>query len=110
MPPPENRPPLPDEAATCAPFLAAQIAIIKPEVIVALGKVALERLIDQDVGGITRVRGQWFEHRGVPVQATFHPAYLLRNPNAKRPVWEDMLAVLARLGLKPPARGSRAPA
>ncbi len=108
--PPENRAPLPDEAATCTPFLAAQIAIIKPQVIVALGKVALEGLIAQEVPGITRVRGQWFDYRGIPVLATFHPAYLLRNPNAKRPVWEDMLAVLARIGLKPPPRGSRDPA
>ncbi len=108
--PPENRAPLPDEAATCTPFLAAQIAIIKPQVIVALGKVALEGLIGQEVPGITRVRGQWFDYRGIPVLATFHPAYLLRNPNAKRPVWEDMLAVLARIGLQPPPRGSRDPA
>lgn len=108
--PPENRAPLPDEAATCLPFLAAQIAIIKPEVIVALGKVALEGLVAQEVAGITRVRGQWFDYRGIPVLATFHPAYLLRNPAAKRPVWEDMLQVLARLGRQPPPRGARDPA
>lgn len=99
--PPENRNPLPDEASTCRPFLEAQIRIVRPEVIVTLGKVALEELIGQPVKSITRARGQWFDFRGTPVKATFHPAYLLRSPSAKRPVWEDMQDVMARLGLEP---------
>jgi DNA polymerase len=100
--PPDNRTPLPDEATTCLPFLEAQIAIIKPAVIVALGKTALEWLVGDLKGGITQLRGRWFEHRGVPVMATFHPAYLLRSPAAKRPVWDDMQEVMRRLGLSRP--------
>ena len=103
--PPGNRAPLPDEAETCLPFLRAQVAIVQPEVIVTLGRVALEWLLGEKVPSITRARGRWFEYRGIPVKATFHPAYLLRNPAAKRPVWEDMKDVLARLGL--PVPGSR---
>jgi len=97
--PPENRAPLPDEAATCKPFLEAQIAAIQPEVIVTLGKVALEELVGSRIGSITSVRGHWFDYRGLPVKATFHPAYLLRNPAAKRPVWDDMQDVMDRLGI-----------
>jgi len=102
--PPGNRTPLPEEAATCLPFLRTQIAIIKPEVIVALGKTALEGLLGPLSGGITALRGRWFETQGIPLKATFHPAYLLRNPAAKAPVWEDMKDVLGRLGLPVPAR------
>jgi DNA polymerase len=102
--PPGNRTPLPDEAATCLPFLRTQIAIVKPEVIVALGKTALEGLLGPLAGGITALRGRWFETQGIPLKATFHPAYLLRNPAAKAPVWEDMKDVLGRLGLPVPTR------
>ncbi len=105
--PPGNRAPLPDEAETCLPFLRAQIAIVQPEVIVTLGRVALEWLLGEKVPSITRARGRWFAYRGIPVKATFHPAYLLRNPAAKRPVWEDMKDVLDRLGLPVPRRGRR---
>ncbi|MDQ7005970.1 MAG: uracil-DNA glycosylase [Acidobacteriota bacterium] len=105
--PPENRAPLPDESATCLPFLHEQIRIIQPEVIVTLGRTALEGLLGEPVRSITRARGRWFRVKGVPVMATFHPAYLLRNPAAKRPVWEDMQEVLARLGLSPPPRQGR---
>lgn len=104
--PPGNRAPLPDESATCLPFLHEQIRIIQPEVIVTLGRTALEGLLGEPVRSITRSRGRWFRAAGVPVMATFHPAYLLRNPTAKRPVWEDMQEVLARLGLSPPPRQS----
>ncbi|HHN75214.1 MAG TPA: uracil-DNA glycosylase, partial [Acidobacteria bacterium] len=104
--PPGNRAPLPDESATCLPFLHEQIRIIQPEVIVTLGRTALEGLLGEPVRSITRSRGRWFRAAGVPVMATFHPAYLLRNPAAKRPVWEDMQEVLARLGLSPPPRQS----
>lgn len=97
--PPENRTPLPDESASCSPFLFAQIATIQPEVIVALGRTALEGLTGREQEGITKLRGRWFEHQGIPVIATFHPAYLLRNPAAKKPVWDDMQAVMQRLGL-----------
>lgn len=101
--PPENRKPLPDEMAACLPFLEAQIAAVSPEVIVALGATALEALLGRQAP-ITRVRGQWMEWRGVPLMPTFHPSYLLRNPAAKREVWLDIQAVMARLGLPPPGR------
>jgi DNA polymerase len=103
--PPENRKPLPDEIAACLPFLEAQIAAVSPEVIVALGATALEALLGRQAP-ITRVRGQWMEWRGVPLMPTFHPSYLLRNPAAKREVWLDIQAVMARLGLPPPGRKS----
>lgn len=97
--PPDNREPEPDEEASCLPYLRAQIRIIKPEVIVTLGRVPLAALLQQRLPGITKLRGQWFHYEGIPLLATFHPAYLLRNPAAKRPVWEDMQAVMQKLGL-----------
>ncbi len=102
--PPENRTPLPDEASTCLPFLEAQIAAIRPEVLVALGRTAAQWLSGVEFASITRERGRWLEHRGIPVKVTFHPAYLLRNQAAKRPVWDDMQDVMERLGLPKPAR------
>ena len=102
--PPGNRTPLPDERAMCLPFLKEQIRIIAPEVIVTLGRTALEGLLGETVPSITRARGRWFRAEGVPVLATFHPAYLLRNEQAKRPVWEDMQEVMSRLGLEAPRR------
>lgn len=101
--PPKNRTPLPDEVAACLPFLEAQIAAVSPEVIVTLGGTALEALLGSQ-GPISRVRGRWLTWRGVPLMATFHPSYLLRNPGAKRDVWQDIQAVMARLGLVPPGR------
>ena len=101
--PPGNRDPAPDEQATCLPFLRAQIGIIRPEVIVTLGRVPLMALLGERVPGITRVRGTWYSYEGIPMMPTFHPAYLLRNASAKRPVWEDMQAVMQRLGLPAPA-------
>jgi len=90
--PPENRAPLPDEAATCIPFLHQQIETIKPKVIVCLGSVAFQYLLETDQK-ISAMRGQWQEFRGIKVMPTYHPAFLLRNPDAKRPVWEDMKKV-----------------
>lgn len=100
--PPENRAPMPDESAACISFLFTQIALLEPEVIVALGRTALEGLAGPQTEGITKLRGRWFEHQGIPVIATFHPAYLLRNPAAKKPVWDDMQAVMRQLGLAAP--------
>ena len=96
--PPDNRAPQPDETAACTPFLYRQIEIIAPRVIVALGAPATQALIGSSTG-ITKLRGTFREYRGIPVMPTFHPAYLLRNPAAKKEVWEDMqqvMAVLAR--------------
>ncbi len=102
--PPNNRDPEPDEVHACEPFLRAQIAAIKPKVIVTLGKWASQTLL-QTAMPITRLRGTWSKYDGTPVMPTYHPAYLLRNPEEKRPVWEDMKAVLGFLGRPVPERG-----
>ena len=95
--PPGNRTPLPDEVATCRPFLYGQIDAIKPKVIVALGKPATSLLLGRDVP-ITRVRGNWFEYRGIPLMPTLHPAYVLRQytTEVRGQVWNDLKAALAR--------------
>jgi len=94
--PPGNRKPEKDEAGTCEPFLFRQIASIKPKVIVCLGATAMESLLGLK-GGITRLRGQWYDYKDIKVMATFHPAYLLRDATKKREVWEDMKLVKAEL-------------
>jgi uracil-DNA glycosylase family 4 len=87
--PPQNRNPEPDEVDTCEPFLFRQIDIIKPKVIVALGKFGAQTLL-KTLEPISKLRGRVFEYRGSKLIPTFHPAYLLRNPSSKREVWEDM--------------------
>ena len=87
--PPENRQPEPDEIATCAPFLRRQIAAIRPVLICLLGGCAAQSLLNT-TESISRLRGRFFESQGIRVLPTFHPAYLLRNPEKKREVWEDM--------------------
>jgi len=96
--PPENRNPEPDELDACRPFIRRQVELIKPKVIVTLGRFALQSLTEKAYG-ITSVRGQWLEYNGVKVMPTYHPAYLLRNPAAKKDVWADMKKVMAELGL-----------
>lgn len=103
--PPENRAPEPDEVETCSPYLLRQIEVIKPKVIVCLGAVAAKTLL-QTNRGITQFRGQWLEWRGHKLMATYHPAYLLRNPNAKGEVWKDLQKVMAELGLQLPKKKS----
>ncbi len=90
--PPENRNPEPDEILACQPFLESQIRAINPKVIVALGKFSAQWLL-KTAEPITRLRGRVGEFQGVKVMPTYHPAYLLRNPGAKREVWEDMKVV-----------------
>jgi uracil-DNA glycosylase len=90
--PPGNRNPDPDEVETCEPFLFQQIDLIKPKVIVALGKFAAQALLRTE-DPISRLRGRVFDYRGAKLIPTFHPAYLLRNPASKREVWEDMKLV-----------------
>ena len=94
-----NRKPRPEEMATCLPYLREQIEIIQPRVLVALGATAVEGLTGQTLP-MARLRGRWHDFGGVPLMATYHPAYLLRNqaPGEKRKVWEDMLMVLERIG------------
>ena len=90
--PPGNRNPEPDEVGTCEPFLFEQLGIIQPRIVVALGKFAAQSLL-RTTEPITKLRGRVFEWRGASLIPTFHPAYLLRNPPAKREVWEDMKKV-----------------
>lgn len=97
-----NRPPEPQEMAYCLPFLLAQLEIVQPEVIIALGNTAIEGLLGHDPKRrIGKIRGQWMEFEGTALLPTFHPSYLLRNQSlrTKRMVWEDMLAVMARLDM-----------
>jgi uracil-DNA glycosylase len=93
-----NRPPTPEEMQTCLPYLAEQIDIIQPKVLVALGATAVEGLIGTR-GTMRELRGRWHSHLETPLMITYHPSYLLRNqaPSEKRKVWEDMLQVLERL-------------
>lgn len=100
--PPDNRTPLPSEAQACAHFLVPQIHAVAPKVIVALGRCAAENL--QCVPPAGKWRGVWGEWRGVPVMPTYHPAFLLRSPEFKKPVWEDLKAVLHALGRSLPQR------
>jgi DNA polymerase len=95
--PPQNRNPEPDEIDTCEPFLFRQIDLIKPKVIVALGKFGAQTLLRTEEP-ISRLRGRVFDFRGAKLIPTFHPAYLLRNPASKREVWEDMKLVKRLLG------------
>jgi DNA polymerase len=97
--PPNNREPEKDEIETCLPFLEEQIRIIDPEVICTLGRIAAQALLMKDFH-MTQERGQWFSYVDIPVMPTFHPAYLLRNPSAKRQVWEDAQKIMKRLGLE----------
>jgi DNA polymerase len=95
--PPQNRNPEPDEILACQPFLEEQIRAIRPKVLVGLGKFGAQWLL-KSAEPITRVRGRLGSYEGIAVMPTYHPAYLLRNPAAKKDVWEDMKQVLSLLG------------
>jgi uracil-DNA glycosylase len=101
--PPENRTPEPDEVQTCSPYLLRQIDVINPKVIVCLGAVAAKALLETN-RGVSQYRGEWQEWRGRKLMATYHPAYLLRNPAAKSEVWKDLQKVMAELGLALPKK------
>jgi uracil-DNA glycosylase len=103
--PPENRNPEPDEIEACEPFLRAQLAAIRPKVIVALGKFAAQTLL-RDTTAISKLRGRWSEYEGVKLMPTFHPAYLLRSPDEKKKAWEDLQQVVKELGRTVPGRGA----
>ena len=98
--PPENRKPEDDEVATCSPYLYRQLDVLAPKAIVCLGGVAAQTLL-KTKDPISRFRGNWFDFRNTKLLATYHPAYLLRNPNAKGEVWKDLQKVMSYLGLKP---------
>jgi DNA polymerase len=100
--PPGNRNPQPDEIASCEPFLIAQLDIIKPKAICALGTFAAQTLLKTKTP-ISRLRGHWHAYQDIPLMPTFHPAYLLRNPGEKKVVWADIQLVMARLGSSSPS-------
>jgi DNA polymerase len=101
--PPNNRDPEAEEIQTCLPFLEKQLAIVRPEVICTLGRIAAQSLLGREFK-ITQERGKWFSFKGIPLMPTFHPAYILRIPSEERPlkrqVWEDVQKIMGRLGLK----------
>jgi DNA polymerase len=101
--PPGNRDPQPQEVTACLPFLQAQLALVRPEVICSLGKHSAHALLGCK-DPISRLRGRFFEYRGVPLLPTFHPSYLLRSPEEKRTAWKDLQLVMQRLGLPAPAQ------
>lgn len=94
--PPKNRDPLPEEIAACEPFLKRQLVSLQPQVIVTLGLFAAQTLLDTSQS-ISSLRGHWRSYEGFAVLPTYHPAFLLQNPAAKREVWEDMKQVMNRL-------------
>ena len=97
--PPANRTPLPHEVANCRGFLDRQLSLIRPEYICCLGTVAAQTLLQTDTP-IGRMRGKFLDYQGIPVMCTYHPAYLLRNPAAKKDVWEDMKLLMRKLGIE----------
>jgi DNA polymerase len=96
--PPGNRNPLPHEAGNCRRFLLRQLELVDPEFICCLGAVAAQNLLEttQPIG---KLRGRFHQWRGIQVLCTYHPAYLLRNPDAKRPTWEDLQLLMNAMGL-----------
>lgn len=101
--PPGNRQPLPNEAANCREFLDRQLELVRPKFICCLGACAAQNLLGTTMG-IGRLRGRFHDYRGIPVVCTFHPAFLLRSPERKRDVWDDMKRLLERMGRPVPGR------
>jgi DNA polymerase len=101
--PPENRTPDAVEVAHCLPFLERQIAIIRPEFLCLLGRVAATALLDTMLP-LGRLRGKWHRYRGIPTIVTYHPSYLLRSPDEKKKAWEDLQLLMQAMGLKVPPR------
>lgn len=100
--PPENRNPEPDELDACRPYIRRQVELIRPRVIVALGRFGLQSLLEKSYA-ISSVRGKWLDYEGIKLMPTYHPAYLLRTPAAKKEVWADMKKVMAELGIEFPS-------
>ncbi len=96
--PPGNRDPETDEMLTCMPVLLRQIELVRPEVIVALGRISAQSLL-ATTRSLSKLRGSWHDYQGIPLLATYHPAYLLRNPASKKSAWEDLQMVMKRLDL-----------
>lgn len=103
--PPQNRTPERDECDTCIPFLLRQIEVIQPKVIVALGAVAAKNLLAVNES-MANLRGRWYEFKNARLRVTYHPAYLLRDPNQKKEAWKDLQAVMKYLDLKPKSKSA----
>ncbi|MGO9812081.1 MAG: uracil-DNA glycosylase, partial [Isosphaeraceae bacterium] len=101
--PPENRDPSGEEAANCLPYLERQIDIIRPEFICLLGRVAVQYLLCTTLS-MGKLRGKWYRYQGIPTIVTYHPAYLLRTPSAKKDAWEDLQILMNAMGLPVPSR------
>jgi uracil-DNA glycosylase family 4 len=101
--PPNNREPSPEEKANCRPYFDRQLDLVKPKYIVCLGGVAAKSVLNTQIG-ITKLRGKFHDLRGIPVLCTFHPAYLLRNPAAKKDCWDDMKMLLTKMGRPIPGK------
>ncbi len=101
--PPDNRNPLPGEVELCEPYLKRQIRIIRPAVICTLGAVSAQTLLKTNVA-ISKLRGKFHSYEGTPLLPTYHPAYLLRNPSAKKATWEDLKMVMDKLGISIPGK------
>jgi DNA polymerase len=104
--PPENRDPQPDEVAHCLPYLERQITIIRPEFLCLLGRISAQTLLETALP-MGRLRGKWHRYRGIATLVTYHPAYLLRNPAAKKDAWEDLQMLMLAMGIDPAARKKR---
>jgi uracil-DNA glycosylase len=104
--PPENRTPTELESNNCIGYLEEQIEIIRPEFICLLGRVALQGLL-KSASSMGKARGKWYYYKGIPTTVTYHPSYLLRKPDAKREVWQDLQMLMKEMGLKPPERKGR---
>jgi len=94
--PPNNRDPKPEEAQICELYLHKQIQLIKPKIVCCLGRIAAQRLLQTDMS-LGKMRDKWFDYQGTLLMVTYHPAALLRNPNYKRPTWDDMQKMIKKL-------------
>jgi DNA polymerase len=103
--PPGNRDPEPAEVANCRGYLEQQIALVRPQYLCLLGRVAAQNLLETSLP-MNRLRGKWHRYRGVPTLVTYHPAALLRNPNWKKDAWEDLQTLMRAMGLPIPGRAS----
>jgi DNA polymerase len=105
--PPDNRQPTGEEATNCSPYLERQIEIIRPEYLCLLGKTAASALLELNPSAsMGQLRGKWHRYRGIPTLVSYHPAYLLRTPAAKKDSWEDLQILMRAMGLKIPRRSS----
>lgn len=104
--PPANRVPAPDEVATCTPYLERQLEIVRPQVIVTLGRPATSYMLNDPKLTMNKSRGRWFAWRGIPLMPTFHPSYVLRTytPETRKAVWSDLQQVMNAVGLVAPER------